>query len=370
MQTGAIAETGHQQQQLLQTKQHFEVLDGLRGIAAIVVVFFHFMEIVYTDFSKNFAAHGFLAVDFFFCLSGFVIAYAYDNRIEKMGFREFFISRVIRLHPLVVLGTVLGLLAFLFDPFTGFPTGYSAGKLALVILTSLLMVPFPVMSERAFNLFGLNAPGWSLFWEYVASIVYGAILWRLNKRILLVLAVISAVWLSYIGYTAGNLLGGWSKDNWWHGGARLSYSFLAGMLVYRYKLIITNKLGFAGTTLLLLCALLMPWTNMAWLTELIIVIAWFPFLIALGAGTPAGSGIQSICSFAGKISYPLYMTHYAVMWAFGGYYAKYQPGTGQVTLIIIGGVILLIGLAYLAMAAYDTPVRRYLTARRKLNSQR
>src|SRR5579862_2042083 len=106
-------------QEILETRQHFEILDGLRGVAALSVVTFHFMEMAYSDYSKNFIGHGFLAVDFFFCLSGFVIAYAYDSRIQQMGVLEFFKSRIIRLHPLVILGSVLGLLAFLFDPFGG-----------------------------------------------------------------------------------------------------------------------------------------------------------------------------------------------------------------------------------------------------------
>ena len=82
---------------ILKTKQHFEILDGLRGVAALGVVTFHFMEMAYSDYSKNFIGHGFLAVDFFFCLSGFVIGYAYDDRIGKMGIMEFFKSRLIRL---------------------------------------------------------------------------------------------------------------------------------------------------------------------------------------------------------------------------------------------------------------------------------
>src|SRR6476619_2224035 len=101
---------------ILETKQHFEILDGLRGIAALAVVIFHFMEWVYSDYSKNFIGHGFLAVDFFFCLSGFVIGYAYDDRLVKIGVKEFFKSRLIRLHPLVILGSLLGLLSFLYDP--------------------------------------------------------------------------------------------------------------------------------------------------------------------------------------------------------------------------------------------------------------
>src|SRR3954451_10493770 len=116
---------------ILNTKQHFIILDGLRGIAALGVVVFHFMEWVFSDYSEDFIGHGFLAVDFFFCLSGFVIGYAYDNRIEKIGVKEFFTSRLIRLHPLVILGSVLGLLGFLIDPFL-VPPGYSAGKLFLL----------------------------------------------------------------------------------------------------------------------------------------------------------------------------------------------------------------------------------------------
>lgn len=364
--TGTIT-APQERKNLLQTKQHFEILDGLRGVAAIVIVAFHFLEIVYTDPATNYAGHGFLAVDFFFCLSGFVIAYAYDSRIEKIGLGEFFISRIIRLHPLVVLGSVLGLLAFLFDPFAAAPAGYSFGKLALIFLASILMAPFPVMGERAFNLFGLNAPCWSLFWEYVANIVYGMILWRLDKRVLLALAVLAAGWLGYIAYGAENLMGGWSKDNWWHGTARISFSFLAGMLVYRYNVIIKNKLGFIGLTLLLLVALLMPFFKQNWLVELALVVLYFPFLLALGAGAQPGKLVQGICNFFGKISYPLYMVHYAVMWAFAGYYTQHKPATGQLAWIICTGVLVLLGVAYIAMVAYDTPVRKYLTEKRKAN---
>src|SRR6476469_4107966 len=94
---------------LSKSKHHFVILDVLWGVAALAVVIFHFMEWVFTDPSTNFIGHGFLAVDFFFCLSGFVIGYAYDDRLVKMGIFEFFKSRFIRLHPLVIAGSVLGL---------------------------------------------------------------------------------------------------------------------------------------------------------------------------------------------------------------------------------------------------------------------
>ena len=350
---------------LLKTKQHFEILDGLRGLAALAVVTFHFMEVVYTDYSKDFIGHGFLAVDFFFCLSGFVIGYAYDNRIGKMGVAAFFKARLIRLHPLVILGSVLGLLAFLFDPFGGRPELYEAGKLVLIFLASILMVPYPVMPDRAFNLFGFNAPAWSLFWEYAANIVYAFVLYKLNRRWLLVLAIASAIIVCYITYRAGNIMGGWSGPTFWDGGARISYSFLAGLLVYRYNWIIKNKLGFAGLSFLLILTFTMPFSGWNWLTEPIVVLLYFPMLIALGAGAVLTPGLRNICMFSGKISYPLYMTHYAVIWMFANYYSTYKLSTPQLSVVIITGLILLVGFAWLIMIIYDTPVREYLTKKRR-----
>ncbi len=122
---------------LLKSKPHFEILDGLRGLAAIVVVIFHFMEIAIADYNDNFIAHGYLAVDFFFCLSGFVITYAYDSRIAGMGLFTFIKVRLIRLQPLVIIGSVLGLITFVFDPFSNLYATYGFIKTALIFLTSL-----------------------------------------------------------------------------------------------------------------------------------------------------------------------------------------------------------------------------------------
>lgn len=350
---------------ILQTKQHFEILDGLRGVAAMAVVTFHFMEWVYSDYSKNFIGHGFLAVDFFFCLSGFVIAYAYDDRIAQMGILEFFKSRIIRLHPLVIAGSILGLLAFLFDPFGGHPELYSAGKLILTFLCSIVLFPFPVIADRGFNLFSFNAPAWSLFWEYVANIVYAFVLYRIGRGYLLLLTIASAVAICWVCYSSGNLMGGWSGPTFWDGSARISYSFLAGLLIYRSNFIIKNKLGFIGVAILLFLAFVMPFSKWNWLSEPAVVLFYFPLLIALGSGAKLTSGLKKLCLFLGKISYPLYMTHYAVLWMFGNYYASHKPGTTQLTLIVITALVLLVGVAYLVMLIYDIPVRRYLSNKRR-----
>jgi peptidoglycan/LPS O-acetylase OafA/YrhL len=351
---------------LLQTKRHFEILDGLRGVAALAVVTFHFMEWVYAS-DKNLIGHGFLAVDFFFCLSGFVIGYAYDDRIAKMGMLEFFKSRIIRLHPLVIAGSVLGLLAFLFDPFGGHPGWYSAGQIAVAFLCSILLIPLPVIADRSFNLFSFNAPSWSLFWEYVANIVYALVLYRLGRRNLLLLTLVSAGAICFVSYRSGNLLGGWSGPTFWDGGARISYSFLAGLFIYRSGWIIKNKFGFIGMALLLFLAFIMPFNQFSWLTEPLVVLFYFPLLIALGAGAALSPAWKKICLFSGKISYPLYMTHYAVLWMFGHYYASRKPGTMQLVVIITSGLILLVGAAYLVMVIYDIPIRKYLSDKRNAN---
>jgi peptidoglycan/LPS O-acetylase OafA/YrhL len=349
---------------ILQTKHHFEILDGLRGVAALSVVTFHFMEWAYSDYSKSFIGHGFLAVDFFFCLSGFVIGYAYDDRIVKMGVLEFFKLRIIRLHPLVIAGSVLGLLAFLFDPFGGHPELYSAGKIILAFLCSLLLIPLPAIADRSFNLFSFNAPAWSLFWEYVANIVYAFVLYKINRSYLLLLTILSAGAICFVAYRSGNLLGGWSGPTFWDGGARISYSFLAGLLIYRSGYIIKNKLGFIGMAVLLFLTFIMPFSKWNWLSEPVVVLFYFPLLIALGAGATLTPALKKFCVFFGKISYPLYMTHYAVLWMFGNYYGSHKPDTMHLALIIITSLILLVGAAYLVMVIYDIPVRKYLTDKR------
>ncbi|MFD2968989.1 acyltransferase family protein [Sphingobacterium bambusae] len=338
-------------------KQHFLVLDGLRGIAAMVIVLFHFMEWLITDFKENFVGHGFLAVDFFFCLSGFVIAYAYDDRIKHIGLKKFFIGRLIRLHPLVIIGSILGLIGLLVTPFSK-GEDYSFLQLLTLFASSILLIPYPILPERAFNLFSLNAPAWTLFWEYIGNLAYALFLFKIKKNILLILTLSFAIYLVYLSHSYGNLSGGWSKDNWEVGGIRLGYSFCAGLLLYRNRFIIKNNLGFVGLTILLLAALFMPFYTLNWLFESIVVILYFPFLIALGAGASLSNPLEKICRFLGNLSYPLYMTHYCVIWAFGAYLQSPSFHQGTVSYVIALGSLLLIAFGYIVMRFIDKPIRK------------
>jgi peptidoglycan/LPS O-acetylase OafA/YrhL len=345
-----------------QTKPHFEVLDGLRGIAAVGVVTFHFMEMVIWNYSKLWIGHGFLAVDFFFCLSGFVMGYAYDDRLAKMGLRTFLKARLIRLHPLVVLGTVLGLIAFYANPF-GVTPGYGPGKVALMFVASLLLIPYGVMKERSHNLFSLNAPAWSLFWEYVANVVFGIALYRIKRSLLAVLTIAAAVLLCWVGHRAGELSGGWSARNFWDGGARVAFSFMAGLLVYRMGWRLRTRLGFGTLSVLLVLALAMPYARGGWIREAAVIILYFPLLIALGAGATVSPRVERLCRFSGDLSYPLYMTHYSVIWIWGDFAVKHKLATRGLAPDVICGVTIMVAFAYVVMVAYDKPVRAYLRAR-------
>lgn len=342
------------------TRQHFPALDGLRGVAALAVVVFHFMEMVIGDYSHLFIGHGWLAVDFFFCLSGFVIGYAYDDRIGSMGLLAFAKVRLIRLHPMVVFGSVLGLIALYADPFRATPLGLSPGQVSLIFLASVFLIPYPAMQERSFCLFSLNSPAWSLFWEYIANIVYALFLCRLGRRGLIVATIVAAAILCGVGYTQGNLWAGFNGETFWVGAARVNFSFLAGLLVYRSRFMIRTKLGFTAPAVLILLALMTPYAKGGWIREAAVIMLAFPFLVMLGAGVTLNERSKRFCKLAGDISYPLYTTHYAVIYAFGNYVDSRHPATTELSIVIVTGVVVTVAFAYLVMRCYDIPLRAYL----------
>lgn len=350
----------------VKSKQHFEVLDGLRGIASVCVVIFHFMEFATPDYNDNFMAHAYLAVDFFFCLSGFVIAYAYDNRLQDLGVKKFFQLRLIRLHPLVVIGSVLGITGFIADPFSDLQAIKGWGKTITMFITSCLMVPYPVVEERYFNLYHLNPPTWSLLWEYVANIFYALILVKIRNRSLWIIVIIAGAALCVESYRSNFLSVGWGADNVAGGFFRVFFSFTAGMLVYRSNWIIKSRLGFISLSLLLIVAFLFPFSEKRnWFTDPAFAIIYFPLIIALGAGTGVSDRLKKICRFSGDISYPLYMIHYPFLWVLYSYMQQEKTTPDQMKFIIPVGMVMLIGIAWIIMKFADEPIRKYLTDRLK-----
>lgn len=348
---------------ILKAKPHFAILDGMRGIAAIAVVIYHFMEIAVPDYHDSFIAHAHLAVDFFFCLSGFVIAYAYDQKLKQIGLKTFLKLRLIRLHPLVIIGSVIGFLAFAFDPFIQLFQQY-ANRSFLMFVCSCLMIPFPMVQERYFNLFHLNPPTWSLFWEYLANLAYAIVLVRLRYKAMWCLLFLAAVALIYESFHSGYLGVGWGGENFSGGGLRVFYSFTAGVLLFRSNWIIRSKLGFLPLTALLTTVFFIPFqekTNA--LTDALIVLFYFPFLIVLGAGATLKPRFKNISYWSGEISYPLYMIHYPFIWLFMSYVERYKPERSEMIGIIVIACLFLLVLAYAILVLLDRPIRKYLKAK-------
>lgn len=181
------------------TKPHYDILDGLRGVAAITVVCFHLFEAFATSHLDQRINHGYLAVDFFFILSGFVIGYAYDDRWNRMSVKEFFTRRLIRLHPMVVMGALIGAAMFYTQGCSVWDVSLiSVGALLLATLMNALMIPAtPGCEIRGVGeMYPLNGPSWSLFFEYIGNILYAFVLRKLPTRVLTVLVVVAGCGLA------------------------------------------------------------------------------------------------------------------------------------------------------------------------------
>src|SRR5438270_9658885 len=202
----------------LGTKPHYQILDGLRGVAAIIVVFFHLAEPLSTSHLDNVVNHGYLAVDFFFLLSGFVIGYAYDDRWDRLTIGGFLRRRFERLQPLVVLRMTLGAIGFYFTDSTIWPLIHTVPvwKLILVMLIGYTILPIPLSLDiRGWEeMHPLNSVGWSLFFEYIANILYAIGIRKFSKTALGILVLIAAIALAHMAITSpnGDVSGGWTLN--------------------------------------------------------------------------------------------------------------------------------------------------------------
>jgi peptidoglycan/LPS O-acetylase OafA/YrhL len=370
----------------IQPKQHFEILDGLRGVAAMMVVIFHICETWNGgDHARQIINHGYLAVDFFFMLSGFVIAYAYDDRWHSRSGRpgmtiwDFFKRRLIRLQPMVIMGTLLGALLFyqsasprIFPLVAATPLW----RLILVALIGCTVIPIPMsMDIRGWQeMQPLAGTAWSLFFEYIANIAYALGLRKASNRVLLALAAVSAALLTLYLVTTprGDITGGWSVNalELKVGFVRLCYPFLAGMLLQRMHKRIHIRNAFLWCSLLLIVTLALPRFGMnatGWrngLYEAMIIILVYPIIVAMGAGEQiSGRTATRLCRFSGAISYPLYITHYSLIYIYTAWVAdgKLTPVQGAWWGAAV--FVTAIAIAYACLKLYDEPLRRWLNRR-------
>jgi peptidoglycan/LPS O-acetylase OafA/YrhL len=349
-------------------KVHFEVLDGLRGSAAFLVVAFHIIGIpLGFDNSKNLLHHAYLAVDFFFALSGFVIGYAYDDRWSRMTTLQFFKLRLIRLHPLVILGATMGLASYLLDPYGKHLQQTPLVALLLAYLASVLLVPSPTVQNRVGETHTLNSPSWSLTQEYLANIGYALVLRRLRTNALAIIAMLGGAVLLWQAIERGSFDAGWGYSNFWMAPVRLIYPFVTGLWLYRmHDRLPRIRLGFLPLTLVLLAAFMMPVLptigsfSCNGLYDALCVLLVFPAIIMAGAHSNAGVGLMGLCKASGRLSYPLYMTHYPFMYIYANWVETTHPAQAaqrEVALLLAPFVLF---FAWLAVKFFDEPIRAKL----------
>ncbi|WP_440979517.1 acyltransferase family protein [Sphingomonas pseudosanguinis] len=352
-------------------KAHFEVLDGLRGTAAMLVVAFHIQGItVLFDPARLMLPHAYLAVDFFFALSGFVIGYAYDDRWDAMSVRGFIGRRLLRLHPLVVLGTLLGLISYLGDPFAG---GRQAAPLLLVLLAfvaGLVALPAPPLPNRLGDSHPLNAPAWTLLQEYIANLAYALVLRRLGVRALVALTGIAALASVATALTLGSYDTGWGLDNFWGAPVRLAYPFLAGLLLYRLRdRWPAVRLGFPVLSLILVALFAAPVfptvgaIKLNGLYQATCVLLVFPAIILAGRHSRGRPAMIGLCRRAGRLSYPLYITHYPFVYLYMNWVATRPAHVGTTAIIAVALYLFTLGFALAVHRYWDVPFRAWLKRR-------
>lgn len=366
------------------SKPHYELLDGLRGVAALVVIWYHVFEGFATSPVDQRFNHGYLAVDFFFILSGFVVGYAYDDRWKRrtLSFGGFIKRRLIRLHPMVVLGAVLGAVTFCLQgsvQWDGTPVSFSSVLLALLL--GLFLIPaLPGSAPEVRGngeMYPLNGPTWSLFFEYIGNLCYALFLRRLPTRWLAGFVTLTGAGLAAFavgnGSGYGHLGVGWSlaDHNLVGGFLRLLFAFPMGLLLSRVFRPVAVRGAFWICSLAIVGLLSVPYVGdgtapwMNGLYDTVCVLVLFPLLVWLGAsGRATDRKTSGICKFLGDISYPVYVIHYPFMYLF---YAWLWRGDAipfaeawPVAAGLFAGSIL---LAWMVLKVYDEPVRRWLTRR-------
>jgi peptidoglycan/LPS O-acetylase OafA/YrhL len=276
---------------------HFPALDAMRGGAAVVVMLYH---IGIASGHPQLTPFGFLAVDLFFLMSGFVIAKTYEPRLrEGLPLRTFVGLRIGRIYPMLVAGVVIGVAV---SAVRGEPASIAAA------LRSLFLIP----DWRAHLLFPLNPVLWSLFYELVANLLHASLARYLTTRRIAVAALMAGMAFAAAIYWYHDTGLGWGADNFAGGFARVGWSYLTGMLLARTRIPV-------GRLALLLPAaslglLIAPALGFASVRVMAMLFCAFP-LALLGAVQMPQARRSPLASHLGQLSYPLYALHQPLVMA-------------------------------------------------------
>ena len=327
-------------------------LDGMRGLAAIMVALLHLQETA--------VPHGYLAVDFFFALSGFVLARAYEERLlAGMGIGRFLELRAVRLWPLFFVGIAIGSAYSAQQIIRSTIMHQSIFAFATSTTLNLMMIPSPIGS----NLFSANPVFWSIFTEMVANIAFAVFLWRARTPMLWVLAVGFAAVIVPMVQASGHADGGATWETLPIGFVRTGLSFIIGMIVARHAGRWRRRPGAVSLLAIgALCAvLLMPFPSGSnGPFDLVAIMAAFPVLIILGAVFDPPPALKKLCAVLGDISYALYATHAPIAFA-----SRNLAERLHLPAIALAAPFLLVTMALAAAATrfWDEPARRYISQR-------
>lgn len=311
---------------------------------------------------RNWPEHAYLAVDFFFMLSGFVIAFAYDDRLQaRMSLGRFLAVRAARLYPLILLGSALGLGWLVVRYLT--IGDISALQLSAVIPFALLLLPVPRPGVAAFP---VNGPLWSLFFELIANVMYAAGLYRLGRRGLLAVTITSFALYAAAAWINQTVIFGIAfSDTFPFAVPKALAPFLIGVLIYRYGLFTTTTSNRAAltSTVLLLVVLWAPVPRtgpIGVLYDIMVDVTIFPLIVMIGSCAPSGTAMIRAWALVGALSYPLYVLHQPLLNLLDHMAFPDSPDPTAMGLWAAGVAAATLTLAWIGLRYYDEPVRAWI----------
>ncbi len=341
----------------------YQLLDALRGVAALAVVWQHLGG---SWGFETLVPQCFLAVDFFFILSGFVIAHAYRDRLKTtLSPFGFLAIRFIRLHPLLIVGAVLGTIILLTRA-NGWPPAD-----AIVVGGLMAAVGLPAIFVRGTGLgFPINPPAWSLFFELIANVVYAFVARFLTPLRVALLAALALAILVKMTLDGGSIPGGWQENGIREGCSRIFYGFTMGLLLYEIKpnWKASPIVGYLAALVLAAC-LFFP-GDLGMVGHLVIMLAIWPAITWVGSAVAEDRFIAKAGATIGALSYPLYILHQPLLNPLRDLFKLIDPAETLLPLWIVLQVVIVIAVAWIAMIAIDQPVRERLTRLLKAGSVR
>lgn len=334
----------------------FETLDAVRGAAALLVLGHH-LELR-AGYGTHFLSHGYLAVDLFFMLSGFVIGYAYEQRLlSGMSFKDFAVARLIRLQPFILAGVVLGVLA----------SALAGNAFDLWWLALLLQAAYLPWRGSGDEIYAFNGAQWSLLFEVAVNLFYGLTIRWMSTRVIMAIIALNAVGLFLVAWHWGSLGVGWGWSNALGAIPRTGFGFYTGVLLWRlWKSDSLPKVNAPWPVVLAATAAVIVVASVPdnWrFTDPVLVLLAMPPLVWLGACSQLTGRFASIGLLAGALSYPVYAIQGPVRLIIADTLGN--PAVHSPAMILLMTVSVLVA-SWVLLKVYDEPVREWLrTATRK-----